>query len=151
MKSEFTVTQKRALAVITVIALLLGAYFLRTFFVLIVMAAVGAYLFSPLYQRFQRRFGTGLSATLTVLTALLIVIIPVALIVFLAIVQISQMVNAVSGWLAHTDVSTLGDRTLQLVNSTLGRLPFLDVHLTADSLRSGIVSVSQRLGEWLLG
>lgn len=150
MQSQFTVTQKRALAVVTVLALLLGAYFLSSFFVLIVMAAVGAYLFSPLYERMRPKLGTGLSATLTLLVALLMVIAPVAMVIFLAIVQVSQMVNAVSGWLAETDVSTLGDRTLQFVNSLLARVPFLDIHLTADSLRGGIVSVSQRLGEWLL-
>lgn len=151
MDSQFTVSQKRALAVVTVLALLLGAYFLRTFFILIVMAAVGAYLFSPLYQRFRRRFGTGISATLTVFAALLMVIIPVSLIVFLAIVQISQMVNAVSAWVAETDLSTLGDRTLQLINSLAARVPFLDIHVTPESLRGTIVTVSQRVGEWLLG
>ncbi|TGB37511.1 AI-2E family transporter [Mycolicibacterium peregrinum] len=151
MKDEFTLTQKRALAVVTVLAVLLGAYFLRGFFVLIVMAAVGAYLFTPLYQRFQRRFGTGLSATLTLLVAILMVIIPVALVVFMAIVQVTQLVNTVSTWIADTDVSTLGDRALQLVNSLLGRVPFLDIHLTADSLRDTVVKLSQHLGEWLLG
>ena len=50
MKTEFTVTQKRALAVVTVIAILFGAYFLRGYFILIVMAAVGAYLFTPLFN-----------------------------------------------------------------------------------------------------
>ncbi|MGV9798429.1 AI-2E family transporter [Mycobacterium sp. NPDC003449] len=151
MDSQFTVSQKRALAVITVLALLLGAYFLRTFFILIVMAAVGAYLFSPLYQRFRHRFGTGISVTLTVLSALLMVIIPVSAIVFLAVVQITEMVNTVSAWVADTDVSTLGDRTLDLINSLAERVPFLDVHLTPESLRGTIVSVSQRVGEWLLG
>lgn len=151
MERQFTVGQKRALAVLTVLALLLGAYFLRTFFVLIVMAAVGAYLFSPLYQRFQHRFGTGISVTLTVLSALLMVIIPVSLIVFLAIVQISQMINTVSAWVAETDLSTLGDRSLQLINSLAARVPFLDIHVTPESLRSTIVTVSQRVGEWLLG
>ncbi|OFB42189.1 AI-2E family transporter [Mycolicibacterium sp. (ex Dasyatis americana)] len=151
MKDQFTLTQKRALAIFTVLALLLGAYFLRGFFVLIVMAAVGAYLFTPLYQRFQRRLGTGLSATLTVLVAILMVIIPVALVVFMAIVQVTQLVNMVSTWIAETDVSTLGDRALQLLNSLLERVPFLDVHLTADSLRDTVVKLSQHLGEWLLG
>ena len=50
MDTEFTLTQKRALAVFTIIALLFGAYFLRGFFILIVVAAVGAYLFSPLVR-----------------------------------------------------------------------------------------------------
>src|SRR5690242_4607914 len=102
MDNQFTLTQRRALAVATVIALLLGAYFLRSFFILIVMAAVGAYLFSPLYQRLLRRFGTGLSATLTLLWALLLLIVPVSLLVFLGIVQVTQMVNAVSQWVAAT-------------------------------------------------
>ena len=61
MKTEFTLTQKRALAVATVIAILFGAYFLRTYFILIVVAAVVAYLFSPLYNRLNKRMGTGLS------------------------------------------------------------------------------------------
>ncbi|AWT56077.1 MULTISPECIES: AI-2E family transporter [Mycolicibacterium] len=151
MENQFTTTQKRALAVVTVLALLLGAYFLRTFFVLIVMAAVGAYLFSPLYQRLLRRFNSGIAVTLTVLAALLMVIIPVSLIVFLAIVQVSQMVNTVSAWVADTDLSTLGDRTLQFINSTADRVPFLDIDVTPESLRDAIVTVSQRVGEWLLG
>lgn len=150
MKDQFTLTQKRALAVFTVLALLLGAYFLRGFFVLIVMAAVGAYLFSPLYQRLQRRFGTGLSATLTLLVAILMVIIPVSLVVFMAIVQVTQLVNTVSNWIGNTDISTLGDRALQLINSLLARVPFLDIHLSADSLRDTVIKLSQHLGEWLL-
>ncbi|WP_166906045.1 AI-2E family transporter [Mycobacterium sp. DL440] len=151
MKDEFTLTQRRALAVITVLAVLLGAYFLRGFFVLIVMAAVGAYLFTPLYQRFQRRLGTGFSATLTVLVAILMVIIPVSLVVFMGIVQVTQLVNTVSTWLGDTDVSTLGDRALKLANSLLDKVPFLDIHLTADSLRDSVVKVSQHVGQGLLG
>ena len=57
MKTEFTVTQKRALAVATVLALLFVAYFLRSYFILIVVAAVAAYLFTPLYDRLRKRFG----------------------------------------------------------------------------------------------
>ena len=40
MKTEFTLSQKRALAVVTGLALLFGAYFLRRYFMLIVIAAV---------------------------------------------------------------------------------------------------------------
>ena len=54
MDTEFTLTQKRALAVATVIAVLFGAYFLRNYFILIVVAAVVAYLFSPVYNRINR-------------------------------------------------------------------------------------------------
>jgi predicted PurR-regulated permease PerM len=151
MDDHFTPTQKRALAVFTVIALVFAAYFLRSFFVLIVVAAVAAYLFLPLYQRFRRRFGSGLSATLTLLCALLMVVIPASAVVFLSIMQISQMVDTVSGWMAGTDLSALGDRGLDLTNKLLERVPFLHIRVTEDSVRDAIVQVSQHVGQWALG
>jgi predicted PurR-regulated permease PerM len=80
----------------------------------------------------------------------LLLIVPVSLLVFLGIVQVTQMVNAVSNWVAATDLSTLGTRTLDLINSLLERVPFLHIHVTAESLRGSIVTLSQRIGEWLL-
>ena len=59
MDTEFTLTQKRALAIATVLAILFAAFFLRRYFILIVVAAVVAYLFSPLYNRLKKRLGTG--------------------------------------------------------------------------------------------
>ena len=44
INTDFTLNQKRAVAVFTIFALLFGAYFLRNYFVLVVVAAVGAYL-----------------------------------------------------------------------------------------------------------
>ena len=120
MTDAFNTTQKRALAVITVIALLVGAYFLRGFFVLIVVAAVFAYLFTPLYERLRRRLSTGLSATITLLAAVLMVAVPIAGIVFLAIVQITHMVNAVSDWVAQTDAPNA-----RLIAATRGRAHFV--------------------------
>lgn len=151
VETGFTTTQKRALSVVTLLAVAFGAYFLRGFFILIVVAAVDAYLFTPLYERLRRRFGTGLSATLTLLAAILTVIIPATLVVFLAIVQITQMVTTVNQWMATTDVSTLGDRAMKFANDLIEKVPFLDFRLTPDTLRDAVVTVSQRVGEWLLG
>jgi predicted PurR-regulated permease PerM len=93
MNTEFTLTQKRALAVVTIISLLFAGYFLRNYFVLIVVAAVGAYLFTPLFNWFGRRMSAGMAATCTLLSALAAVVVPVGLLVVLAIVQISRMVT----------------------------------------------------------
>src|ERR1700722_14955260 len=89
LNTEFTLNQKRALAVLTLIALLFGAYFLRSYFVLIVVAAVGSYLFTPLFNWFNKRLNIGLSVTCTVLSALASVIVPIGLLVVLAFVQIA--------------------------------------------------------------
>lgn len=151
METEFTASQKRALAVATIIVVLFAAYFLRRYFILIVVAAVVAYLFTPLFNRLRRRFSSGLSATITLLAVLGMVIIPLSLLVALAVVQISSMVRSVSDWVSRTDLSALGDKALALANETLERLPFLqDVHLTPELLRERMSTVAQHVGEYLL-
>jgi predicted PurR-regulated permease PerM len=151
MDTEFTLTQKRALAVATVIALLFGAYFLRGYFILIVVAAVAAYLFTPLFTRLNKRMGTGLSATLTLLAAIAVVVVPLGFFGYLAVVQITNMVERVAEWVGRTDLSALGDQALRFVNDALDRVPFVDVTVTPDSLRSSMATVAQDVGQWLLG
>jgi predicted PurR-regulated permease PerM len=151
VNTEFTLAQKRALAVATVIAILFGAYFLRGYFILIVVAAVAAYLFTPLYTRLNRRLGAGLSATLTLLAAFAAVIVPLSLFVFLAVVQITTMVERVAVWVQRTDLSALGDRSLAFVNDLLHRVPFVNMTITPDSLRDSMATVAQEAGKWLLG
>jgi predicted PurR-regulated permease PerM len=151
MEKEFTATQKRALAIATVIALAFGAYFLSGYFTLIVVAAVVAYLFNPLFDRLQKRFSKGISIALTVLAALAAVIIPISLVVLLAVVQVSAMVRSVSSWVSRTDLSSLGDRALKLVNDLIDKVPFLHgVDLTQEGLRDRMSTVAQKGGEYLL-
>ena len=147
--TEFTASQKRALAVATAVALAFGAYFLRQYFMLIVVAAVFAYLFNPLFDWFQKRFGKGLSVTFTVLSALCAVIIPLALLVLLAVVQISAMVRSVSTWVSHTDLSSLGDRALTVVNDVLDKVPFLHgVNVTPELLQQKMTELAQHAGQF---
>lgn len=150
MNQDFTLNQRRALAVFTVIALAFGAYFLRTYFVLIVVAAVGAYLFTPLFRALCRRVPTGLAATGTLLAALIAVIVPVSLSVFLAVVQISRTAGDVAEWVQAADPTALGDKALKFANGLLARVPFVHVELTMDSLREAMVNVAQKGGELLL-
>lgn len=152
MDDSFTEPQKRALAIATVLALIFGAYFLRGYFILIVVAAVAAYLFEPMYEWFLRRFGRGTSVTLTVLAALLMLVIPVTLLVMFAVVQITAMVRSVQGWLAETDLSGLGDRTLKYANDLIDRIPLLNgVDLTPQLVQERLTTVAQHVGEYLLG
>ncbi len=151
VNTEFTLTQKRALAIATFVAILFGAYFLRDYFILIVVAAVVAYLFQPLYTRLNKRLGTGLSATLTMLAAFAAVIVPLSLFVFLAVVQITTMVERVAVWVQRTDLSALGDRSLTLANELLHRVPFVNYTITPESLQDSMTTVAQEVGKWLLG
>ena len=140
MDTEFTLTQKRALAVATVIAILFAAYFLRVYFMLIVVAAIAAHLFTPLFVRLTKRFSKGLAASLTLLAAIGSVIVPIGLLVLLA------------GWIGRTDLSALGEKALRFVDDLIARAPFANGYrVTPDSLRAGITSTAQHVGQWLLG
>ncbi|MEB3068653.1 AI-2E family transporter [[Mycobacterium] vasticus] len=150
MNQEFTLSQRRALAVFTVIALAFGAFFLRGYFVLIVVAAVGAYLFTPLFRALERRMPTGLAATGTLLAALVAVIVPVGLSIFLAVAQITRTAGDVAQWVQATDPTTLGDKALKFANGLLARIPFVHVELTMDWVREAMVNVAQKGGELLL-
>jgi predicted PurR-regulated permease PerM len=151
VNTEFTLTQKRALAIATFVAILFGAYFLRGYFILIVVAAVAAYLFQPLYTRLNKKLGAGLSATLTLLAAFAAVIVPLSLFVFLAVIQITTMVERVAVWVQQTDLSALGDRSLTLANELLHRVPYVDYTITPESLQNSMTTVAQEVGKWLLG
>lgn len=151
MEHEFTDSQKQALAIATVVALAFGAYFLRSYFIVIVVAAVAAYLFDPLFEWFQKRLGRGLSVALTVLSALAAVIVPMSLLVLLAVAQVSAMVRSISGWVARTDLSSVGDRALVLLNQLIARVPLLHgVHVTEQGLRDRLSTIAQKGGEYLL-
>ncbi|TPG35917.1 AI-2E family transporter [Mycolicibacterium hodleri] len=152
MTTEFTASQKRALAITTLAALVFGAYFLRGYFIVIVVATVTAYLFDPLFDWFQRRFGKGLSVAFTVLAALGAVIIPLGLLALLAFVQISAMVRSISAWVARTDLNSLGDKALELVNGALRKIPFLhDFQVTPELLQERMSTFAQHAGEYALG
>jgi hypothetical protein len=150
LKTEFTADQKRALGIFTVLALVGGAYFLSGYFILIVMAAVTAYLFTPLFTRFTRRFSAGRSAAFTLVVALAVVIIPLTLVILLAIAQVTRMVSNVASWAATANLGALGEQALEFVNRTLARVPYLHTTVTAESLKHIITTVGQNAGRWLL-
>jgi predicted PurR-regulated permease PerM len=150
VKTQFTPSQKRALAIVTGIALLFGAYFLRRYFLLLVIAAIVAYLFSPLYNRLNAKIHGGLATTLTVLAALATVVIPVTLVISLATVQISHMLMNVGEWAQTADLNALGDKAITTANQLLAKLPFKTPGINLDALRDNFGKVARTVGEWLL-
>lgn len=146
----FSDNQRRALAVMTIIALGFGAYFLRGYLELIALAGVLAYLFNPLYKRFGRKLGSGAASTLTLLSAIAMVIIPVGGILAMAAAQIAQMVETVSTWVSKTDMGALGQQVLAAINDAISRIPFVHFDLTVEKIQSFIGSIATNLGEFAL-
>ncbi len=148
--NRFSPNQKRALAVMTAVALGFGAYFLWDYLQLIALAGVLAYLFHPLYKRFQQRWNAGIASLLTLLCALGIVIIPLGAILTMAGMQIKEMIDTVSAWVGKTDMSQLGQRILETVNASLDRIPFVNVDITPEKIQSAVSSFASNVGEFAL-
>lgn len=148
---KLTLSQKRALAVVTAIALLFGVYFLRHFFMLIVVAAITAFLFTPIYKRFNRRMHTGIAATLTFLSALIIVIVPLAGIIALATFQVGNLIGNATHVLQGADIGSLGSSAINFVNDILRRIPYVHYQLTEQGVTDKIAMIAQGVGNWLFG
>jgi predicted PurR-regulated permease PerM len=99
MSQRFSISQseKRALAIATLIAILFGAYFLRHYFTLIIFSAIMAFLFDPFYKRrLRKNKNPGRAAATTFLFGALAILLPLILILALTVAQINHSVNQIS-------------------------------------------------------
>lgn len=138
--------QKRALAIATVIALVFGAYFLRQFFSLVVVAAVLAYLFTPLYNRLNRRLKPSTAAMLTLFATIAVVVIPLLFVGFFATGQLRHLIKVVSDQTSSLDVRNITDQTVTTINNTLARLPFGSYEVSQESILTGLKNVVNNFG-----
>ena len=86
-------TNVRVWAVVVVIALCATIWFLWPQLSVIVLTALMAYMFYPLYIKLKRKKG-GIAAVVTLLASFLVVIIPVTFVIFASVGQLTQLANA---------------------------------------------------------
>lgn len=144
-------TQRRAIAITTAAALLFGAFFLKDYLILIAVAAIGAFIFGPIYDWLHRRMNKGLSATLTLLAAILIIVVPLTAVLAIAAAQVSGSVSSAIAWFQRADLGSIGQQTLNSVNDLLRGIPFVDYQLTTGEVVNRLSTGAESAGKWLLG
>lgn len=134
-------SQKRSLTIAVIIALLFGAYFLRGYFMLIVLAAILAFIYNPSYKWFLRKTKnkTGLSITLTLLFATFTIIIPLTIVLALMVSQALHLVETIK--VASLDSESLKQTITNLldpINRTIQNFPGQDSStvISIDSITS---------------
>ena len=145
-----TESQKRALGFATAIALIGGAYFLRSYFLLIAFAAIVAFTFNPLYKvllRSGRRPGS--AASITFFASLLAFIVPITLVVLVSIHQIVNLVHVVTEAHYSANVSDLLKHAVDTINRTLksAHIPYT---LSVDTVTNGLGHALKTFGSSLL-
>lgn len=147
---NITASQRKALIVATIIALLFIAYFLRSYFTMFVLAGVIGYTFSPVYRRLLKKFSRSSAAMLTLLIAFFSVVVPISIVIALCVSQLSHLVDVASETLSNTDLSKLGNEVVGFANDILASIPFVSYTLTEQSIMSGVSEAAQNVGSWVL-
>lgn len=143
-----TTKQRQTLTIALIIALLFGAYFLRGFFILIVFAAILSFLFNPLYKRLYRKTQKkGLSSSITIITALFVIIIPLTLVIAVTIDQAIQIIDLIkqtanSSTSLSQAIQTLVDNANHAIDKVPGQGPnTFSVDQITDWIKSTIPDV----------
>jgi predicted PurR-regulated permease PerM len=139
---------QRMLVIAVIVALGFGAYFLRPYLTIILLSAIMAYMFYPLYEWFLRHTKSrGAAASLTFTVSLFIVLIPLGVLGFLTFLQAENLVKLVA---SHgIDLKGLSDRAVDASNHLLASLPG-GYHISQAQVVSGVNHLLSNLAQGVL-
>lgn len=150
MSLVVTKEQKRALTVATIISLIVGVLLLRHYISLFIVAAILVYLFHPVYKRLGKRFSQNTAASLTLLTVVLSIVIPLVFILIISVAQLRDVSSGIASTVSSLNADDLGQRAVDIINNLLDPLPFVDITVTQDSLIESIKNIFANSGDWLI-
>lgn len=131
MSKVTSIREQKALTYAVLIALVGGALFLRPFFGLIVVAMIFAFLYSPLYNWFQKRFkNDNTAASVTLVVSILTLVIPLVIVIALTIGQATIIVSDVGESFGGSNPSQFLQNSLDSLNSFLSDVTGNDVLIT---------------------
>lgn len=117
---RFSARQRQWLALATSASLVVGTFFLRDFLILIIIAAIVAYLFNPLYQwLILRKIYPGTALLLTFLVTLLFIVIPLTILFIVTVAQIRSLLDLTSSGNFMVSFGRIGRDSLAVVNETM--------------------------------
>lgn len=132
-----TEAHQRTLGIAVLIAVFFGAYFLRGYALMIVLAAIIAFIYNPSYQWFLRKTNNkeGISVALTMLFALVSIAIPLVIVLALTVNQALQFVDTVKA--TNIDSESIKQALVHIIDTiqrTTQNLPGVDTsNLNLDS------------------
>ena len=134
-KIIFTKPQQKALSLAVIIALVVGALFLRAYVGLLAVAAIVSFIFYPIYDFILRKFKSkNIAANATFLISLLVFIIPVFLISAITVVQLTQMIKDIAKLSSSADFNQHFRDVITRINQLLDQLPGNGITLSTESV-----------------
>jgi predicted PurR-regulated permease PerM len=147
---EVSPPQKKALGVATALAILVGIYFLKSYFLLISFAAIVAFMFNPLHQwLLNKGRKPATAASITFLASLLALIIPIVIVILVSTHQIVLLVHSIGQSHYSANLSDLLQHGVDAVNRMLASF-HVAYRLSVDDITSGLSHALKNLGSSLL-
>ena len=120
------IKQHHLLTIALIICLAFGAFFLRHYFILVVLAIILAYLFNPIYKWCLRKTGqkSSLSVSLTLIIAFFTIFIPVTALLILTVVQGAEMINVLKQSMhGTTSFTEFVQNSINSANHLIDKIP----------------------------
>jgi predicted PurR-regulated permease PerM len=137
--------QQKILYVLTFIALFAGFYFLRSYMMLIIFAAIMATLFSPVNAYFLRKGKSDTTASIyTFMISMFSIIIPLLFVVAITVYQINSLVSDIdTTTYSSANVNVLLDNVVAWVNELIVRFGGTATLTTEQILETFSASISE--------
>lgn len=140
-KLSVTPFERKAIAYAIVVALIGGAWLLKPYFSLIVMAVILTFLFFPVYDWLLKRSQkSGRASMQTLLIAFLVIIIPSAIIIYFSVRQIDSLITS-------TDFASLNESITKLLENGNELLAKWDIEIDAAQVTKTIQESVQTFGQ----
>ncbi|MBI5357723.1 AI-2E family transporter [Candidatus Saccharibacteria bacterium] len=142
-------SQKKALAIATALAIVIGVFFLKNYLMLIILSAVVVVLFNPVYKWLIRKGSKPSSAaTLTTFVSLLAVIIPFLIVGALSLFQIDKLVSNISAG----NYSFNSETVSEIIYTTNDKLSEAGVtyRVSTEGIAEAISNAAEQFGKILL-
>lgn len=141
----------RPMTVAVLIALGLGALLLRNYFSLIVVAAIVAYLFAPVYEWFvPRTKSPSYAATLTLLVTMVAIVVPLLLVLFVTFLQAQTFVEDISSYVGGQDFGKLTQEVLDWFNATMSSITGHTVAVTYDDITAQLSKYATSVANYII-
>jgi predicted PurR-regulated permease PerM len=147
---KITKQEKKALGIATVAAIAFGAYFLSSYFYMVVIAGVLAYLFNPVYAWLLKRMRVSYASGLTLLASFFAIVIPVTFVFLVAGFQLKNSIDSITTTITGTDLTQFGTDMIDGLNRLLNSIPFINVALTQEDIYTALANGISSLGSTLV-
>lgn len=146
--------QRQALSIAIILALILAIYFLRSYFFVIAIGVIVAYMFNPIYQWLLRKTNNrvGLCIALTFIISAITILIPLCLVLIFTIDQAVQFANELTRSASKgTSFGNFIDQALTAVNNLIDKLPGHSVnHVNTAQVTDWLQSNASNIARYVL-